>query len=229
MSVNFKQNCFFKGPPGPSTLYAKNMCFQPPFQTQLSNLNCTPNYSYYGGTLFDVELNYPISSNASNSLDSFNSLTYSSPYSNSFQSSSQSLQSLQSLQSHNLYENGNPKLIGVTNNNSIITQHKGIKSVVTPINLNNSTRRNCKQGIQSLFQCSQLEGKDLNKCNRKKKCFQYNIIKPDGSLIDMGVVKTPYCKKVAKKAFKKMKSQCSDCFPCDSTIQNTKPFFQYKV
>lgn len=221
MQSNLNETCIFRGPPGLATPYIKNMCFQAPYQNggqyPQKNRNCINTYSSRGTCLNQQEC-FNVNNRCSRGKCSY--FKHNNPY------------MVGDMSNNNLPNQNNNFIVGIgwkARSPPIIVQKNGSTIPVWPLETTGKQPNNCKKAIQTMFQCERF-GDNTKKglqCQKFKNCFVYDIDSPNREQIDIGIVATPTCKRVADFALNQAISQCGTSIPCDMKSTQYQTYGSY--
>jgi len=96
--------------------------------------------------------------------------------------------------------------------NLIETVVDGKRNLMCPVSVAQNLSTNCKNTMKSIWQCDRFLAKgDLdgyNKCRQMEKCFQYDIMLPDGNIVPIAVKANDVCLAAAQVALQQGASEC---------------------
>lgn len=88
----------------------------------------------------------------------------------------------------------------------------GRRNVMCPIAVAENINRNCRSAVKSTMQCDRFKARgDLdgyNKCQQLSRCFQFDIVLPDGNTIPIAVKANDMCLAAGAAVLQQAAPQC---------------------
>lgn len=203
-------SCCFRGPPGLATPYVRQECFQTAYAPgprsndcgccgqQSSGVNCVRTFGTRGSCLYNAECQ-TVGNRCRNGRCG-------------------------------TFESNNPRVVKTQDaandpNTYLVRDPSGEQCVVTPLlsTRGRQTEPQCSTCLKTIWQCDRLRNTQpqaYEQCKRFSKCFLYDTVREDGTIIPLSVRMTPECMGAARAALEKCATRCGQCQPTDALARD---------
>lgn len=217
-------SCRFRGPPGLATPFARHYCFQTAYAPgpvgpndceccgqNSSGLNCMRSWATRGSCYYGAECQ-----NVGNQC--FNGKC------GPFESNNPRV--IKTMPWSDMAAFGAAVGMGVPDlargqNMILVNDGSGQPTVAVPLNVSrtNQSEPQCSTCLKTVWNCEKYRNlnqkQEYETCKRFEKCFLYDTVREDGTLIPVAVRMTPECFGAANAAVKKCATRCGNCVPFD--------------
>ena len=106
---------------------------------------------------------------------------------------------------------------------------EGRACIIAPLNSSRAlhTEPQCSTCLKTVWQCDRFRGSGqrnkYEQCKEFEKCFLYDTVREDGTLIPLSVRVTPECMAASQAAIRKCAARCGHCQPCDRASSAAHP------
>lgn len=207
--------CRFRGPVGIATPYVQTQCFQPAYVSATESsgsardLNCTQTWASTGACYYDQECNNIDGKCASGMCGTY--------YSNN----PRVVRELSPGEVSDYCQNAGNCDIAL-GDEVLLVSYLGENHVVVPIQKTYHYRNDpqCATCLKTVWACNRFKASGnhaaYRQCKKFESCFLYDIVRPDGTMIPVGLKLTPECVACGRVALTKCANNCGNCMPFDS-------------
>lgn len=113
-----------------------------------------------------------------------------------------------------VFDSANPQITSTLPDGTYLVDNQGTSTPMVALGDRNQPQ--CSTCLKTVWQCDRFKDTDpasYAKCQQLKNCFLYDVVRPGGSMIPVGVKNTPECRRASEAAAQKCITRCGDCVP----------------